>query len=220
MKELKLSKRLLLVASFVSNNSNIIDVGCDHALLSIYLAKTLKNIHITASDINEKPLESAKVNLKKYHLDNTIKVVLKDGINNLDKSIDTVIISGMGGILISDIINNKANLKYVQTLILSPNNDFLKVRKTLKKIGFKIEREKIITDNKKDYLVLKATKGKGRFSNFFGTLKNSDLETIYYYTKILNTNTLLLKKIPKKYIFKRIKLIIENKKIKRFLETN
>ena len=42
---MKLSKRLELVASMVDDNSNIIDVGCDHAYLSIYLAKTLKNIN-------------------------------------------------------------------------------------------------------------------------------------------------------------------------------
>ncbi|MCI8568129.1 MAG: SAM-dependent methyltransferase, partial [Bacilli bacterium] len=34
---MKINERLKLVASFVEENSNVIDVGCDHALLDIYL---------------------------------------------------------------------------------------------------------------------------------------------------------------------------------------
>ena len=214
---IKLNKRLELVASFVLDNSHVIDVGCDHAYLPIYLMETKKNIQVTASDIKEGPLKIAKENIKKYNLENKIKLVLKDGIIDLDKSIDTVIISGMGGILLSKIISNKDNLKYVKTLILSPNNEFPLVRKTLKKIGYKIVKEKLITENKITYLVIKAIKGKEKINSFFGTLNNQDFESIYYYTKLLNTNTIILKKLPKEKIIKRIKLKIENKRIKNFL---
>ena len=216
---MKLSKRLELIASFVPDNSSIIDVGCDHAYLSIYLYQTKKNVQILATDINENPLNAAKENLKKYGLETKIKVELKDGITNLESDIDTVIISGMGGILITDILK-KEELTNVKTLILSPNNDFDKVRSHLKKIGYAIEKEQLITDKKITYLILKAKKGKANFSNFFGTLKNNDLETIYYYTKILNTNTNILKKLPKKYFLKKIKIKFENYKIKKFLENN
>ncbi len=215
---IKLSKRLLLVASFVSDNSNIIDVGCDHAYLSIYLMETLKNSKIVASDINPNPLKIAEENIKKYGFQDKIKVELKDGITNLDKDIDTVIISGMGGILITKILD-KNNLNNVKTLILSPNNDFLVVRKHLNKIGYEIKKEKIITENKITYLVLRAEKGKKKNNCLFGTLKNNDLETIYYFTKLLNNNTNILKKMPKKYIIKRSKIKHENKKIKKFLES-
>ena len=216
---IKLSNRLQLVASFTPDNSNIIDVGCDHALLSIYLYQSLKNVKILATDINQNPLKSAKINLKKYNLEDKIKLEIKNGINNLDKDIDTIIISGMGGILISKILSNKESLKNIKTIILSPNNDFPIVRKTLKKLGFTIKDEKLLTEKKITYLVLKAEKGKEkRVYPFFGTLNNKDLETIYYYTKVLNTNTNIIKSLPKKYILKKIKLKRENKKIKKFLE--
>ena len=205
------------MASFVENNSYVIDVGCDHAYLPIYLMETKKNIQVTASDVNPNPLKIARENIKKYNLEGKIKVVLKDGINDLDKSIDTIIISGMGGILISEIISNKDNLKNVKTLILSPNNEFPLVRKTLNKIGYKIVKEKLITENKITYLVIKAIKGKEKTNNLFGTLNKQDLESIYYYTKLLNTNINILKKLPKEKIIKRIKLKIENKRIKNFL---
>ena len=214
---IKISKRLELVASFIDDNTHIIDVGCDHAYLPIYLMETKKNIQVTGSDVNPNPLKIAKENIKKYGLEDKIKIELKDGINNLDESIDTIVISGMGGILISDIILNKDNLVNVKTLILSPNNEFILVRKTLKKIGFKIIKEKLITENKITYLVIKAIKGKSKYNPFFGTLNNKDLESIYYYTKLLNTNTNILKKLPSNKILKKLKLKIENRKIKKFL---
>ena len=214
---MKLSKRLELIASLVSDNTNIIDVGCDHAYLSIYLYQNRKNIKITASDIKEKPLTQAKENIKKYGLENKINVILQDGINNLDKDIDTVIISGMGGILITNILK-KEELKNVKTLILSPNNDFEIVRKHLNKIGYYSIKEQLITENKITYLVIKAIKGKKKQNILYGALSNKELETLGYFTKRMITNNNIIKKLPNKHIIKKIKLIKENKRIKRFLE--
>ena len=101
---MKLSKRLQTVASFVPDNSKIIDVGCDHALLDIYLMENLKNIQILATDINENPLQIAKNNLEKYNFQDKITLKQMNGIENIPKTIDTIIIAGMGGILITDIV--------------------------------------------------------------------------------------------------------------------
>ena len=60
----KLSKRQEVVASFIQDNSKIIDIGCDHGLLSIYLANKYKNIKIIASDVNKNALSSAIKNIK------------------------------------------------------------------------------------------------------------------------------------------------------------
>lgn len=213
---MKLSKRLLTVASFVPDNSNLIDVGCDHALLDIYLMKNLKNIKILATDINENPLKIARNNIEKYNLQDKIELKQMNGIENIPSFIDTIVISGMGGILITDILK-KEKLKNVKTIILAPNNEFTKVRCHLKKINFYIEKEQLIIDDKKTYLILLLKKGKRETNPYFGTLKNNNLETIYYYTNILNTNLKILKNLPRKYLFKRIKLKLESKKIKRFL---
>lgn len=215
---MKLSKRLERVASYVPDNSSIIDVGCDHALLDIYLYNKRKNIKIIASDINEKPLSIARENIKKHGLEDKIKVILNDGIKNIPSDIDTIVISGMGGVLISDILSDKNNLKNIKNLILCPNNDFPIVRKILYKNNFKIIKEELLTEKNITYLIIKAVSGHEKINCFFGSLNNKDLEVIYYYTKLLNTNTNILKKLPKKYLIKKIKLKIENKRIKSFLE--
>ena len=61
------SKRLLEIASLVPVHSTVVDVGCDHGLLDIYLTLH-RNCKCTASDINENCLKSARENIKKYSL--------------------------------------------------------------------------------------------------------------------------------------------------------
>ena len=214
---IKLNKRLEVVASYILDNSNVIDVGCDHAYLPIYLCKTKKNIQVIASDINPNPLSIAKDNIKKENLESKIKVEQRDGIENIPKYIDTVVISGMGGILISDIISKRCELTNIKYLILSPNNEFERVRKTLNKINYTIIEEEIVIENKKVYLVIKAVPSSKKNNIMFGILKNNDLNVIYYYTNLLNKNVNNLKIIPKKYFFKRIKIQNNNNKIKKFL---
>ena len=103
---IRLSKRLKTTAEIVlsKKSKKIIDVGCDHALLDIYLLQNNNDLKIVASDVKEKPLENAKKNISKYSFLNKIEVCLKDGINNIDKEIDTVVISGMGTETIIDIL--------------------------------------------------------------------------------------------------------------------
>ena len=214
---IKLSKRLETLASFIEDNSYVCDVGCDHAHLPIYLCEERKNIQVIASDINPNPLKIAKDNIKKYHLESKIKVVERNGIENLESKVDTVVIAGMGGILISDIISKKENLVNVKNLILSPNNEWEKVRESLNKINYEIIEEKIILENKKTYLILKAIPSSKKNNIYFGKLKKNDLMVLYYYTDLLTKNNNILKKIPKRHIIERIKIKRENKRIKKFL---
>ena len=88
----------------------MIDVGCDHALLDIYLASTYKNIKIIASDNKKGPLEGAKENIKKYHLENRIKLKLGNGIDPIEKEVNTIIISGMGGLNMIGILKYKKEM--------------------------------------------------------------------------------------------------------------
>ena len=63
---IKISKRLASIASYVEDDASLIDIGCDHGLLDIYLYQTKKNIKIIASDVNQNALNNAIKNIKKY----------------------------------------------------------------------------------------------------------------------------------------------------------
>ena len=49
----KLSKRLEVVASYIEDNSKLVDIGCDHGLLSIYLAKKYKVENTAIKDFSD-----------------------------------------------------------------------------------------------------------------------------------------------------------------------
>lgn len=216
---MELNKRLELVASFVSENDNIIDVGCDHALLDIYLNDKYPNIKIIASDNKSGPISHAKENIKKYKKENKIIVKLGDGIDTIESDINTIIISGMGGLNMIGILKYKQDMfKQVNKIILSPNNDTDKVRKELKKMGFIIEDEILIKEKNIIYPVIKFIRGKKHYSKIeyiFGPIliKKKDPLFLEYLDKEKELRIKLLELLPKKYISRRFELKKELKEI-------
>lgn len=209
---MKISKRLKFIGDLIKDKSVILDVGCDHALLDIYTVLNKKNIKAYASDINELPLGQAKKNIKENKLEKKIKTIQMNGIENVPKDANTIVISGLGGVTINNILNNnKENLKNIETIILSPNNDFIKVRKNLKNIGYYIEEEYLIEDKKVIYLILKLKKGNKKYSKkelFFGPIlikKQDKVFKKYFKDEIIRRN-ILLKLLPNKYFIKKYKI--------------
>lgn len=207
---MKLNKRLTAIAKCVGDNSNVIDVGCDHALLDIYLVLNKKNVNCIASDVKEGPLEQAKKNIDKYKLYDNIKLRLGNGIEPIDNTIDTIVISGMGGNTIIDILcDGKSFLSHVKKIIVSPNSDIYKFRKFVNRINFRIDYEEVVEDNGKFYPIIVLKKGNQKLNRsqlLFGynVVKNNDYSNYIYTTKqkVLNE----LSNIPRKYMLKRLKL--------------
>ncbi len=201
---MKLSKRLISISNFIDDNSKVIDVGCDHALLDIYLFKNKKNISLIASDVRSGPLKQAKRNIDKYNCD--IKVKLGYGISTIESDIDTVVIAGMGGDTIIDILNSDSNLLVnVEKMVLSPQSEWMKVRKVISSLGFYISNEILVEDSDKYYLIIEAKKGHKDYNDLeleYGPLllKNKSLEFLSYYKKVLAEEEKVLEKIPKEKI--------------------
>ena len=103
---MKINARLKKIGDLVEANSFCLDVGCDHALLDIYLVNQKKNIKAIASDIAEGPVEQARQNIKRERLENEIEVRLGDGLSTYSDEVNTAIISGMGGRTIIGICKN------------------------------------------------------------------------------------------------------------------
>ena len=158
---IKLSPRLKCLADFISDNTNMVDIGCDHGLLDIYLLENRKNIKTIASDVNDNALNNAKKNIKKYKLDDKIETILSNGLDNIDTTnLDTIVISGMGSHTIVGILyNNLKKLKNINKLIIQSNNDLDFLRYKLTKIGYYIKREKLVKDAGIIYTVIEFNKG-------------------------------------------------------------
>ncbi len=195
----KLSKRLEVVASYIKDNSKIIDIGCDHGLLSIYLAKKYNNIKIIASDVNENALSNAINNIKKEHLEDRIETRLGSGLEVVTADeIDTVIIAGMGANTIVGILKYSTDkLINVKNIIIQSNTDLYFLRKNITKLGYYIEDETLVEDANIIYTVIKFSKGKKRY-NF---------KELYLGPKLLKKNNILFNKKCDKEI-KNIEMIL------------
>ncbi len=148
------SKRIKTIASLVPNNAKILDIGTDHCFVPIFLYKAGISHDITGLDINPNPLASARENLCNANLDKKIKLLLNDGLNNLDPNIyDVIIIAGLGGATIAKIIDKK---QFKGKLILHPTNNQLHVRKILVKNNFTIANEMIIKEKDIENLIIEA----------------------------------------------------------------
>ena len=160
-----LSLRLSSLTKFVNYNDKIIDIGCDHALLDIFLVKSDLVKSIIASDINVQALNSGIKNIENEGLSDKISARLGDGLNVLtDKdNIDTVIVSGMGTNTIIGILNND-HLKDINKLIIQSNNDHTMLRKYVTKLGFYIKSEEYFQDNKKNYINIVFVRGNKKYS--------------------------------------------------------
>jgi len=209
---MKISKRLKAISNFIEDNSNVIDVGCDHALLDIYLFNNKKNIKLIASDVKEGPLLQAKKNIEKYGCN--IKVKLGNGIDTIESDTDTIVIVGMGGDNIIDILNNgRDKLDNIKNIVISPQSEWKKTRQFICNLGFYIENEQIIEDSNKFYLIVKFVKGNKKYTDKeleYGPilLKEKSNEFIKYYNILLEEKIKIIKKVP---IFK-IKDRLESRK--------
>ena len=183
-----LSKRLKTVADLVTPCEKVADVGTDHGYVPIYLVKENICQFAYAMDVNEGPLNIAKSNIAEEGLEDKIETILSDGFDSFgDRDADSVIIAGMGGDLIVDILARAKDYDFDE-LILSPHKRADLVRKFLSENGYKISDEKMVEDVKKFYPVIKAAKGESEYDEVqleFGPvlLSNKD-ETLKEYLDI------------------------------------
>ena len=159
-----LSKRLESLIKYIDKNDKLIDIGCDHGLIDIYLVKNNIINSIIISDIHEGALKAGQENVKKHHLEKQIDARLGNGLEVLkqDEVIDTVLISGMGTSTILKILNNNY-LKNINKLILQSNNNHEELRKEVVKLGFIITDEEFFTDNKKNYINIVFKRGNKKY---------------------------------------------------------
>ncbi|MGN1348368.1 MAG: tRNA (adenine(22)-N(1))-methyltransferase [Acutalibacteraceae bacterium] len=181
---MKLSKRLEMVASFVRQGSVVADIGTDHAYLPVYLISHGISEKAFAADIGRGPLLNAEKTVTEYGLNDKITLVLSDGLKEINLSaVDTVILAGMGGDLIKDILScaDIEALKKIH-IIAQPQSHAEKVRGFLIQNGFEIEREDICLDAKHVYICMCASfSGKTEYPcsyEYYGELIKNDNELV------------------------------------------
>lgn len=185
----RLSKRLAAVASLVKQGSVIADVGTDHGYIPVYLciAGIIKGA--VASDINQGPLSSCKALVEQEGLGGKISVRLSNGLDGIGcDEIDTIVIAGMGGELIADILSRCDYISKMH-IVLNPMTHPEIARKFLYDNGFEIANDIIVEDCGHYYSVFDAiytgnVDKKCRADYFLGNIK--DFSQKEYFVHLIN----------------------------------
>ena len=151
--------RLRTLAQMVDQGARIADIGTDHAYLPIQLVKEGKVDYAIASDVAAGPLENAEKDIIAAGLKNKIETRLGSGLETIsaEDRIDTVVIAGMGGKLMTNILNEAWSRNFhFATLILEPNVGEPGVREWLSAHKYQIINEKIIAEAGHIYELIKA----------------------------------------------------------------
>ena len=152
-----LSKRMQVNADLCSKGGVVADIGCDHGYLSIYLVQSGKKECAIAMDVRPGPLSKAKENVSAYCLEDKITFRLSDGLEKLSPSeADTVIIAGMGGPLMEEILKKGHDVAACcKELILQPQSDIPHFRRFLMEEGYLLLEEECVLDEGKYYFPMR-----------------------------------------------------------------
>lgn len=152
---IKLSDRLQMIADLIEKGQTVADIGTDHGFLPMFLWESKKSPKVILADISKGSLQKAidNVYMQDYN-EETIKKYfdfrLGNGIQVLENGeVDTVVIAGMGGILMTEILgDNIEKTKSIKKFILQPRNGQGKLRWWLLNNGFTILDEKLVREGK------------------------------------------------------------------------
>ena len=189
----------------VSPGNRLVDVGTDHGYVPICLCETKRIPSAIAMDINEGPLLRAKSHIEEAGLTGYIQTRLSDGLAALKAGEgDTVLIAGMGGILMEKILHEgRETLSSVRELILQPQSDIAGVRQWLDRNEWQIVCEDIVMEEGKYYPMMKAVQGRGRsytlpeFRYGRADLQQSLPVQEEYLRKQLQAHEKILERLPK-----------------------
>lgn len=157
---IRISERLRAIAELVPEQTRLVDVGTDHAMLPVWLVLQGRVTSCIASDIRSGPLRGAEKLIKKTGTDEKIRLCLADGLDGVSREdADTVVIAGMGGEAIASILEKTAWIMQDVYLILSPHSKSDVLRQTLFRNGIRISGEQLVKDHDKLYPIITACAG-------------------------------------------------------------
>nr|WP_245522806.1 class I SAM-dependent methyltransferase [Thermoanaerobacter italicus] len=143
---MKLTERLRKIAEYIPHGSKVADIGTDHGFIPVYLIKSKIATYVVASDLNKGSLNKAVKEVQKRNLQSLIDTRLGNGLHVLlPGEVDVVVIAGMGGILITKILEEGKDIaKTIKKFLLQPMRDSAYLREYLIENGYKICDEELV----------------------------------------------------------------------------
>ncbi|MBR2132274.1 MAG: SAM-dependent methyltransferase [Oscillospiraceae bacterium] len=158
--ELVLQPRLRAIADLVPNGAKLVDVGTDHGFIPVRLLLEERISSAIASDIGAAPLDHARRTAEQYHVTERVDFRLCDGLSAVsDDEVDTIVIAGMGGDNISNILSCAPWTKDGKLLLLQPMSKAEVLRRYLPLNGYTVVAEQLVADKGVIYPILSVRGG-------------------------------------------------------------
>ncbi len=141
-------KRIDMLCSLLGKADVFADVGCDHGYCSEYMLKNGLCRKAILSDVSQGSLRKAETLLADYLADGRAVSVLGDGFFGVGQDVDEVLIAGMGGSEIVEILSDDKYGFIPKKFVFQPMHDTEKLRRYLLKNGACIERDFTFCDKK------------------------------------------------------------------------
>lgn len=149
---MRVSKRIKEICDYIPIASSVADVGCDHGYLILEAFFTKDIMFAQLIDNKKAPLKKAGDNLKDIKLN--IEYTLSDGLDDLNPNVDTIVLAGMGGLLIKDILERNLEKIESKLIIIQANSNLEKLREFLYQNNLFPIFEKIILDRSHYYQIM------------------------------------------------------------------
>ena len=208
---IRLDERLTRIANLV-DYGRVADVGCDHGKLGYYLIGTDRASSVIATDISEGSLKKASELAYDNGVTERMQTRLGDGLVPVaDGEVDTVVIAGLGGDVISGILAKaREDGKHFAHFVLSPNTHPEKVRRELVSQSHKIVYDDIVECGGKRYTVIKTEQGVDELDELqilFGAFYKDNVSFAEYARQELEYKQDILKKHGDRELECRVELL-------------
>ena len=192
--------RLEAIVSLIDKCDTLADIGTDHGYVAEMAIKNNLCKRVIATDINKGPLKSAVNHLTELGFENIVDFRLGGGLTVIDENeIDCAVIAGMGGELISSILEESKSISNtVNSFVLQPMTNIDVLRRYLYDNGYAISKEIIVKEYHHYYFIIKAIKENSICDDdiYYEISKylfdNKDKLLLEYIKKIIETNNKIL----------------------------
>ena len=140
----KLTLRLKTIVEELESFDTFADVGCDHGYVAEAMLSLGKCKFAYVTDVSAVCLKKAEALLGRTQT-GKFKAIVTDGLKDVPK-VDQVLVAGMGGELICDILQGADFLP--ERLVLQPMKNADKVRKSVINLGYRLIKDYTFKDVK------------------------------------------------------------------------
>ncbi|EAX48218.1 protein of unknown function DUF633 [Thermosinus carboxydivorans Nor1] len=158
---MRLGARLAAIAKLVPSGTRLADIGTDHAMLPVCLVREGVISYAVAGEVHKGPFETAQAAVTRLGLENFITVRFGNGLEVLRPyEVETVVIAGMGGATIIEILSQRPEVtQTLKLLLLQPMVGAAAVRRWLKENGWRLSAEDLVEEEGRLYEIIAAVQG-------------------------------------------------------------